>query len=146
MTCVSLNNWRYVLANSLRGFLHYEHSHSRIVYGSLRAQLENCSDKDKSEKVQNVLEKLRELDKSNEIYSSGKYFKPENRSLADKNNKICQELSKEVLDIAPKNVLRLLKIETILVKKGIISNEKSYFDKLYNALYAHDKNRRIFFK
>jgi hypothetical protein len=140
-TSVPLNTWRYVLGNGLRNFLHYEHSHSRIVFGSLRASLLQDESINSYKKPQ-LLEKLEELHKTDDLYSlSGKYYTKENQELRDKNALLCQTLSRDILDIAPKNVLRLVKFEEYLIRKKILDDNKSHWNKTYEMLYKLDKLR-----
>lgn len=138
---VPLNTWRYVLGNGLRNFLGFEHSHSRIVYGALRAGLQ----KDgliKSDKEAQILEKLEKLHKTDELYSlSGKYYTKKNQELRDENALLCQTLSRDIFEIAPKNVVRLMKIEEFLIRKQILDDNKSHWDKTYEMLYEFDKRR-----
>jgi len=138
MTTPSLSTWRFILNNYNSGFLGGVDTHTRHVYNNLRMEL-NKYEHINTVNLQPIKDKLNQLHNSTETYLSGNYFNPENKNLLNKDLQLSRSLQRDIPDIAPKNVMRLMSFERFLIKYGLLDQNKNHWDKTYHFLFSIDE-------
>jgi hypothetical protein len=133
MTTESLNTWDYIIRNNARNFLHYSHSHSKIVYATLRNEI------DKYETINgiNTDSIKRKIDQ---------LINDEHKNNSIVEQVLCESLSQDIDRIAPQNTKKLILFEETIQKfglLGLINHKNQKFKSLYQSLYNIDSKKMI---
>lgn len=122
----SLHRWRYILLNHKSGVLDYSHSHSKIVYGSLRQELENIQSINNinTAPIKYKIDELLKFDYSNR------------NSVIEET--LCESLSRDIPKISPKYTNLLASYEFKYIKKSLNDNYNKKLEDLYQYFYDID--------
>lgn len=127
----AVSTWRYFLANYYRGFLRSDHSHARLVFGSVLTDIVKNT---KNPVLIVCREDLEYLNSTFDHYHSGNYFKEEHHDRYKRCHNVIRGLDDKIAGEAPFLIANTVKLEEVLLSHGIVDEGSKSFEIMYRGL------------
>jgi len=138
MSILSQNLWRYYFSNHLRGFMHYEHSHARVVYSSLLSQIKNPN---KDPTLDKVIKDLEYVKKTNDSYYTEA---PKSLKEQEKTRAIFQRIDLNLSKFIPPSLGALIQTEEYLISRSMLDDAGKALEPLYTILDQEPNSKQKF--
>lgn len=130
MTSESLNTWNYIIRNHAMNFLDHSHSHSKIVYATLRNEI------DKYQSINGV--------NTNSIkYKIDQLINDKNKNNSIVEKALVESLSRDIDRITPQKTKNLILFEEKIRQFGLINTDDRKLNSLHQYLYNIDSKKMI---